>query len=194
MTLSEKVRIQAKVGSDLARSMHAMLGVFVAQAEDVSQQLSYVTTQFERSDIDDEDSQLTTALSLSQQMGDDFAESSAVLQHALSTVGEHDIYSDETTNEGVVSALGELDRAVANTRVSVESNSQSVEQLSDMVAEATEVAVKHKNSFAHGDVFDSLDYANECCRVIRFSFTGGSVASSLIDGYDSVRGLSVEVG
>ena len=48
MALSPAVRVQGKVGHDLARSLLSVLDVYTIRSEDMVQQLSYVAAQFDR--------------------------------------------------------------------------------------------------------------------------------------------------
>lgn len=196
MALSPAVRVQGKVGHDLASSLLSVLDVYMARSEDMVQQLNYVAAQFDRVGFENEDQGLTKALELAKSVLDTTGEVWGELNSALLNLQATDMYSPNTTNNDVMEALKPLDHVVNECYGLVSENTQNISGIRDASHATAEDVAHHRHLFEHNDVADSLDYVTELCRIIAGDGNGApteDVALSLIDGYDGIRNMSVEV-
>lgn len=196
MALSPAVRVQGKVGHDLARSLLSVLDVYTIRSEDMVQQLNYVAAQFDRVGFESEDQGLTKALELAKSVLDTTGEVWGELNSALMNLQATDMYSPTTTNDDVMEALKPLDHVVNECYGLVSENTQNISGIRDASHAASEDVAHHRHLFEHNDVVDTLDYVTELCRIIAGDGNGApteDVALSLIDGYDGIRSMSVEV-
>lgn len=196
MALSPAVRVQGKVSHDLTRSLLSALDVYLFRSEDMVQQLTYVAAQFDRIGYESEDQGLTKALNLAKTVHDNTAEVHAKVSAALSELTGTDMYSPDTTNDEVMGALQPLDHAVNECYGQVAENTYFIDGVYEFSNDVAESVARDRNQFHGNDVIDALDYVVELCRIISGDDSGAptqEIIESLIDGYDGIRSMSVEV-
>src|SRR5699024_5060518 len=112
MALSPAVRVQGKVGHDLARSLLSVLDVYTIRSEDMVQQLNYVAAQFDRVSIEIEDQKITKAMKLAKSVlnttGEVCGEMNSILMNQQAT----DMYSPSTNNVDVMEVIKTLDHDI----------------------------------------------------------------------------------
>lgn len=95
-----------------------------------------------------------------------------------------------------MSALKATDHAVNECYGQVSENTYFIDGVYEFSNDVAESVARDRNQFHGNDVIDSLDYVVELCRIISGDGSGAptqEIVESLIDGYDGIRNMSVEV-